>query len=148
MDDLIAFLRARLDEDEATAARAVRVVGDVPGGADWRFGDGATDEAGTYWHIKTTPPNGDTIGIVELVGCGVGGGGGVHESEIARHIARHDPARVLAEVDAKRRIVDAYERWQGRADSGEELSEFERGSLAGLYSVCRTLAEAHPAWRP
>lgn len=29
--------------------------------------------------------------------------------EVADHARRHDPARVLAEVDAKRRIVAAYE---------------------------------------
>ena len=28
----------------------------------------------------------------------------------ARHIARHHPARVLADVEAKRRIIDLYER--------------------------------------
>ena len=32
------------------------------------------------------------------------------DSAAAGHIARHDPARVLREVEAKRRIVDAYEQ--------------------------------------
>ena len=52
--------------------------------------------------------------------------------------------RVLAETEAKRIVVDAYARWQARADAGEELSAFERGTLAGLYSACRILAETYP----
>jgi hypothetical protein len=54
---------------------------------------------------------------------------------------------VLADLDAKEKILNAYAKWQRRADAGEELSEFERGALAQLYSVCRMLAEAE-GWKP
>src|SRR5688572_20799212 len=37
-------------------------------------------------------------------------------SEDGAHIARHDPARVLAECEAKRRIVDALEDERQRKD--------------------------------
>lgn len=65
----------------------------------------------------------------------------------ADHIVRHHPTRVLAETEAKRKILNAYEKWQRRADAGEELSQFECGALAQLYSVCRMLAEAE-GWKP
>lgn len=137
MDDLIAFLRARLDEDEATARAA------TPGPWQWRH------EHGEPWHPEPE-------GWLDYSGEYITGpddaatmfGPGMTPHADATHIALHDPPRVLAEVAAKRQIVDAYEHWQRRADSGEELSEFERGSLAGLYSTCRALAEAHPDWRP
>jgi hypothetical protein len=35
------------------------------------------------------------------------------------HIARHDPARVLAECEAKRRVVEAYRQEQARRDAYE-----------------------------
>ncbi|MEU2724099.1 DUF6221 family protein [Streptomyces smyrnaeus] len=67
MDDLVAFLRARLDE-EAQAAQGSPV-------QSW-------NEADFYVSTDLIPG-------------------------VRAHIARHDPARVLDEVDAKRRIL----RW-------------------------------------
>jgi hypothetical protein len=62
VDDLIAFLRARLDEDERVALDGER-----------------------YWHgIRVESAT---------------------EAE-ENHVRRWDPARVLAEVEAKRRILD------------------------------------------
>lgn len=70
--------------------------------------------------------------------------------EVQEHNARHNPARVLADVKAKRQILTAYEGWQARIDEGEDLSEFERGSMAGLYAALRILANIHrrEEWRP
>lgn len=70
MNNLIEFLRARLDEDERVARWA----------------------GGGIWH--------DVTAVREsawLVEC---------NREDATHILRHDPARVRADVDAKRRILD------------------------------------------
>jgi hypothetical protein len=84
VEDLIAFLRARLDEDERIA-RGVQW--DSSGNTlDWRLPFSATVEVGT--EAFTTD-----------------------DSAIAAHVARHDPARVLAEVDAKRRIIDECAYW-------------------------------------
>lgn len=85
MDDLVAFLRARLDEDEAAARAAsagpwVQQVGYISGGPDGRVHVAQQAQA---WN--------------------------------ADHIARHDPARVLAEIDAKRRIVDLHAPARPRA---------------------------------
>ena len=68
--DLVTFLRARLDEDEAIARAAIF--------------EGCVDWAATYCeHCESHE------------GTGI-------------HIARHDPARVLADVAAKRARLDKY----------------------------------------
>ncbi len=77
MDDLVQFLRARLDEDERTARRAgdsFRQIGET-GVIVATEGDRAEECASANW------------------------------AGVAEHIARHDPARVLAEVEAKRRVI-------------------------------------------
>lgn len=77
--DLIAFLRARLDEDEATA-RAV--VWDGSGnGLSWGLAASATVEVGDE-EFNTD------------------------DRTVANHIVNNDPARVLAEVAAKLALVD------------------------------------------
>lgn len=69
----------------------------------------------------------------------------------AAHIARHDPARVLAEVEAKRAIVAecAEEVDGGTTDEGQGLTS---GAILGGY-VLRALASVYrdrdgfdPAW--
>ena len=84
MDDLIAFLRARLDEDEAVARNAAVL---PHGAADWHTGaEGSVFAAEpSQLHVRGA--------ILSL-------------DDIGTHIARWDPARVLAEVEAKRRMID------------------------------------------
>jgi hypothetical protein len=61
-----------------------------------------------------------------------------------------DPARVLAECDAKRRIVRAAGQWAGAASE-----DYHDGLNAGLNAALRLLAVPYadhpdydPAWRP
>jgi hypothetical protein len=86
--ELIAFLRARLDEDEQTAREA----------AVW-WGD--SDEPGEAPHWRPVPCghiwNDHDGSIADEVA-----------DRHAAHIARHDPARVLADVESKRRIIDLH----------------------------------------
>lgn len=96
----LQFLRARLDEDAAVARAAIHA-----GARAWRVSGTYGDDGGTYWSVAA-PVSGPS-GVVELVGSGMSGGG-AHTVEVADHIARHDPARVLAEVDAKRQIVELH----------------------------------------
>lgn len=79
MDDLVQWLRAQLDDDESAALGAK---GDTLG--RWTRDDG--------------PPEG--IVLYDKSGKLTVGQ--------ARHIARHDPARVLREIEAKRRLLDDY----------------------------------------
>ncbi len=86
MSDLVAFLRARLAEDEAAARAAAE--------GPWRIDeDGCcvvTDEHGVIaeTHAGTLLPQEATVA----------------------HIARWDPVRVLAEVAAGRREIAIYEK--------------------------------------
>ncbi|MFE5628463.1 DUF6221 family protein [Streptomyces sp. NPDC056543] len=101
MDDLVQFLRARLDEDEQTAR-------------------GTAMEWGTAWTVDEamTSVRSDTGADV------------VAEPNVPiRHIASHDPARVLREVDAKRRrlevLADAIQRGHDDYDIATELLPLE-----------------------
>ena len=88
MDDLVRFLRDRLDE---TAAKAEAARGD--GDGRWH-----QDDADRY------PGR-----IVDSKGGIVTFDEGAPDEAQAAHIARHDPARVLAEVETKRRIIARVE---------------------------------------
>ncbi|MFF9631749.1 DUF6221 family protein [Streptomyces fradiae] len=103
VDDLIEFLRARLDED-AERARAAAARPDAASEEAWRVSGSHSDAGGTYWSVTAGVMGQE---VVELVGGGMSGGG-AHTEGMAEHIARHDPARVLAEVDAKRRLLDLH----------------------------------------
>lgn len=94
VDDLIAFLRARLDEDEQAAQEALHADAVSPGVWTTEHHNSSThsepnrchiaeDRSGNYWSVA-------------------------HEVYIpnAEHMACWDPARVLAEVEAKRQILD------------------------------------------
>jgi hypothetical protein len=128
MDDLVAFLQARLDEDEqwALAASAPYPYADgEPGvpqaGVRWQWVEGpdweptqpdpAVDEfvaepgmACNLVSVETWPAGGRMMRrrfateIIEL------------DSAAAGHIARHDPARVLREVEAKRQMLAFHDR--------------------------------------
>lgn len=100
-DDLVAFLRARLDDDEQAARRACQYAS-----PEWHL-DEEFGETVLWW-----PPEPRVAEEERCRGLPVISDrwrGQTIEStgpDIAPHIARHDPARVLAEVDAKRRIMD------------------------------------------
>lgn len=76
MSDLVEFIRARLDEDERLA-RAM-----TP--AEWEVRDGALTDG----YELLSAWDADKLGGQRLL-----------------HIARHDPARVLREVEAKRAML-------------------------------------------
>lgn len=88
MRDLVAFLRARLDDNEATTLPFRNSSGYA---AEWRC-----DEVGGTVREVGDPPFGlpNTVARADI-----------HATAV--HIARHDPARVLADVESKRRIIDA-----------------------------------------
>jgi hypothetical protein len=134
MEALVQFLRARLDEDEALAHEA------PPG--PWHIGN-AVD--------PTQPCNVHTFPSARLVADGL-------NWLAAEHIAHHHPARVLAEVEAKRRIVQALESAEvslRNTKPGKEPHELMTGAANSLQAAVRMLAAAyadHPhyreEWRP
>jgi hypothetical protein len=122
-DDLVQFLRARLDET-AAKARAHRQAS-----ADWYYDDSAKE-------IRDRVNSG-TVAFVPA-----------HAD--AEHIARHDPARVLAEVDAKRQIVARYERaMDNRRAHPADLAS--AGAFLALHGAVKLLGlpyADHPNYRP
>jgi hypothetical protein len=83
---LVEFLRARLDEDKA-AAREARA-------PNW-------PEPLTWWSEEESVGRLDRDHEIESFGS-------AGTKADARHIARHDPARVLRQVEALRRVVDCH----------------------------------------
>ncbi|MDQ8040481.1 DUF6221 family protein [Cellulosimicrobium sp. XJ-DQ-B-000] len=77
-------------------------------------------------------------------------------SEVAYHVVRHDPARVLTECEAKRRIVDYREQCErDRDEAPREARDLFAARLLAFDATLRALAlpyAGHPdydeAWRP
>lgn len=132
-NDLLTWLRAQLDDEELVARAACH-----GGTGTWvrpaRYISRIDDEAG---HIVVY-------------------GEGTPSPEEATHIVRHAPARVLAEVEVTRRLIDRYERAVGVISS---VSRFQRGQDDGYRQACldaiRDRAEVYAdqpgyrdEWRP
>lgn len=116
-DELVGWLRQQLDEDEQVA----RIVSD--GGYDpqtWRAGPDGPGHVGVLIfgddHMIGDPP--DAIEEADGPLAVVLGGRAEH-----RHIARWDPARVVAEVEAKRERLDWIEG-QLRDDPADETAQW------------------------
>lgn len=107
MDELARWLGAQLDEDELIARAA------IPGPWEW------LTETGESWQPR---PGGwlDYSGEY-LAAPGDGAtlfGPGMTPHADAVFIAAHDPARVLREIEVKRRIVDRYAWLREHGDTG------------------------------
>ena len=115
--ELTEFLRARLDEDEAAA---YGLCGNGPL-ARWVIRDGDL-------FVGTEPLPDEPI--VQT-----------WDGRVAHHIARHDPARVLREVEAKRAILDHHVpvRHEGRKMCGSCLG-------VCTYWPCPTVRHLAAAW--
>jgi Family of unknown function (DUF6221) len=125
MSGLPEFFAARLDEDEAAAREAASI-------APWSVSD--TNDDGTRNVEPAEAPDGLWHGNVAEHIAGAD----------ARHIARHDPGRVLREVEAKRAILAAY--------VSQRAAQFHDPAVVDeLRDVVQTLASVHsghPGYRP
>jgi hypothetical protein len=89
--DITEFIAARLDEDEAAAVNSQNILS-----GRWHIdADGNVQD-------ENTAGSGNAY-----IACGPYGGG-IDDADAA-HIARHDPARVLREVAAKRAILALHD---------------------------------------
>jgi hypothetical protein len=133
VNGLVEFLRARLDEDEAVA----RAASDGPwirGAERDHLADNVVYGQSASWAVHITQV------------CNVDYG---HNRDAdSTHIARHDPQRVLADVAAKRAIVDAYEH------KAESMARYPNpGNASGLFSLTVAVQHLaavytdHPAYR-
>jgi hypothetical protein len=112
MDDLLEWLRAQLDEDQRIAREAAMAIGrtgyengvlvDPPA----RFGDDLAADgaqwAPSYHKVmrKRLKPDEKRRTVAECGGFGA--------RPVADHVAAHDPARVLREIDAKRQLLTLH----------------------------------------
>ena len=131
------FLLARITEDEKVARAAAR----EGGGERWQISVVHSAmvqlDDGTEW-------GGETVVYDE----------GRPGEEQAAHIARHDPARVLAGCEAKRRVVELAASWSDHADrhpaGPDAVSAVLKAQAITAETVLRTLAREwadHPDYR-
>jgi len=155
MDDLPAFLRARLDEEVEEAYAA------TPG--PWWHNPGKQWLEGEAFESYDLSKGQEFVGYGgphPFTGAVASTGPASHMQSMkdAAFIARHNPARVLAEVDAKRRIVELHE--PANVEDSEEAVCMTCDDLRGIEPAypCRTLRllalpyANHPdyqdSWRP
>jgi hypothetical protein len=153
MVNLVHWLQAQLDEDERMArAAAEESEGRGLDGA-WRYHDQHVEMIDSHTVVALGPENRMSPGV-------------------GRHIAEHDPVRVLLELNAKRQILDEYNKAVGRLeeiaallsrlrdkDQDPYLTEVEWASVIHrrdtLHGVMRLLALPYAdrpgyreEWRP
>ncbi|MCW2768178.1 MAG: hypothetical protein JWO11_4137 [Nocardioides sp.] len=131
MDELIAFLRDRLNEDEQAARACIQEVGAGHTGDPYADGSGVADrdDYPSYpW--------------------------GAGEAESA-YMARTQPDRVLREIDAKRRIIEHNRRIHQRADPVDHPEQAYVLAAGASDYVLKILALLHSdhedyqeSWRP
>jgi hypothetical protein len=131
MDELVQFLRDRLNEDE----RYARATTERQPYDEWdAVGAGGDDDvAQSWWEVAK-------IARMERSPAA---------RALAQHIARHDPARVLRDIEAKRDLLRVAER------AHDYHETFTSGFASALEGVLRLFAVAyaeHPdyraEWRP
>jgi hypothetical protein len=142
MSDLITFLNARLDEDEATATAGAKY-------------------EGKDWHAGSRRPGEDDVAIFDDDGASIV----AHYvlPETAAFIAAHDPRRALREVEVKRKIITqtfAYEatldgEWGCCHEDGEivagvcpEIKPDKIAMLRLLAAVYSDHPDYLPEWKP
>jgi len=113
-EDLVQWLGEQLDEEAEAAQQA------FSGQADPENGWGA-HRPERQQHTTITPH----VGVI-------------HEAVQADHIVRWNPARVLGEIDAKRRIIDAHPAINV-SDLGSDCGTCYRDDGINASWPCRTL---------
>ena len=146
MSDLVAFWRARLDEDEAAARRATAGPWRYDPTREWRDPD--RPFSGGEESVFAGPEGDDATTV-----CCTGPSDDPPSMDDARHIARWDPARVLADVAAKRVIVEMHRPWGGSLPDGTidcQICGWRRFGCLTLLALAQPYADHpdfDPAWR-
>jgi hypothetical protein len=121
------FLLARIAEDEATA-RAAGVTGHSWGTMIEETGSGEN----IYYTVEVPGVKDSTIADMwstDQIG-----------RDQSEHIARHDPARVLAECAAKRAIIKQHEDWPVLVEGELEMEPASSDIQSMAYRATRQIA--------
>lgn len=114
MDQLIVFVRARLDEREARAKAA-----DVKQGDTAWFVSPVVASAPRNFTVRSAQDKRPIARVADLAGDDDADTVGILDGEaVAAHIADNDPEFVLADVAAKREIIEQYENHRRAIDHG------------------------------
>lgn len=148
--DLVAFLKARLDEDAAIALRASEP-------AAWME---LNRQPRPTWYVQywadpdraviVADPQSSSYSIVATL---EGDDEADAEARTA-HIARHNPARALREVAAKRSAIEEYESVVESMDDydpdgmGRAMVSSLRGVLEAAASVYADHTDCQEGWKP
>ncbi|PTR30604.1 hypothetical protein C8K36_102456 [Rhodococcus sp. OK519] len=133
MVELIDFLHARINEDEQTAKEAIE--SERSGNGTWRAKDDGTG-TGLWGYVMSGhyPICGHDIGDVRMA----------H----ADHIARHDPARALREVEAKRRVLTRAQELHDDPFDNDLWTEYLTGVLPAMAAAYSNHQDYNPEWTP
>lgn len=148
MQDLIGFIKARLDDDEGAAMDAV----EQAASEHWKAMElddrsSADSRRPRAWGVATQQQIPRRVALCRTdVPVGT-------PSVLAAQIARHDPARVFREVRAKHRILSQGEYVLKEADklAGTPAGSAAEARAAVIDFVLRALAlpyADHPDYRP
>ncbi|MYR45061.1 DUF6221 family protein [Streptomyces sp. SID5910] len=118
MDDLVQWLRAQLDEDERTARRA---------------GDSFRQIGETGVIVATEGDRAEECASATWAG-------------VAEHIVAHDPARVLREIDAKRRTLVRCE--EAMLSTTPMLVHFAKQTVWEMAQPYADRPGYRESWRP
>lgn len=139
---LAEFLLARIAEDERVARAADVKQGD----ASWkRHGPIALSDPRAF-KVRSERDSRpiarveDVAGDIDDPDCATAILDG---SAVSEHIAHWDPARVLAECEAKRRIVEDYAKCVRLRDIEHHVTDYSGGELAAYETAVRFLALPH-----
>ncbi|MFF5842143.1 DUF6221 family protein [Streptomyces massasporeus] len=129
MDELVGWLGAQLDEDERTARAAT-------------LGPWVQSGIGDYgWTVDFGRP-----------GAGVETADTEQGLADASFIAVHNPARVLREIDATRRLLRAHEKWcEGRCEAKYPEGGFDAAHFWNIKLRAETYSDRpgyREEWRP
>jgi HPt (histidine-containing phosphotransfer) domain-containing protein len=113
MDDLVAFVEARLADDEQAATQCVE--------RDWQF-------SGSNCHVLAERSANGSFRTIAWCANG-------YDDDLSNsiHIAVHDPARVLREVEAKRQIL-RYVRGELADDETDQSAQWLLQMLAAPFA--------------
>ncbi len=125
--NIIDFINARLDEDEKAAKAATP--------SPWNLRLHEADD-------KIMTESGDALidaksyeeVVIEV------------SDEDLSHISRHDPARVLREVAAKREVLDVCKHVHGHVSGNETADNLAESVLMSLANAWSTHADFKPEW--